>query len=761
MLQTQVPLGAIAFTLPAPVTSGTFAPQYQQSQGLPRSRASPRKARKSCSPFSDASPPALVQGAKAAGTEVGSGTCFTTVTTGGGASRGLPQAHDKAMTQQPVAKRSRVDDCTAELPAWRPSASEEDAGTDTDDETAAALLLGMGNGGSGSAVADAEQHYPIPVPRRKRTAGTHRPAQHLQSASARAADMLLDEVPYAGARVDAMPAVSTAAVVCSQCRNPVTLTGERRPTFVCVVCRSKNGGCKRAQRALLAADLSVTVTVQQALNLAGAPASAQLSQHDNDSGSLNSSKDAASTHLTAHGAADGCGVNSEGDNNSRAEVDAAVECDATPSAAKAATTAAASDHPSLSEGSGDGAGDASHGRCKCGKRIAPNHPPCKSELMLLCEKFQRRFGGLDEHGRPQQIMLKEAVAELGVSRRRLYDIINVLEAVEVVRRTGKLTYEWRGLAHLPTLLQRLCREEFTGVPVEERLKRTPAVGAVPDEGPRIEDVRTMHTLWALSRKFVRVLLTRKGPLPLTEVATLLMDDGVAAQRKNQTQITIERRLYDIGSILTAVGLIEKTYLGKRQPAFMWKLPWTDAECSPLAQHPDAGSQPSSPAIPQQHAASMAAQQQQQHGADQAAAAAAAVAAAAHWQHMSAAALWPSQQAHPAGAAALPHPHSHLRHSHFAAVAAAATAGMEQHQAAAAAGHPHPGLFHPGLLGHAFGLPPGMMTPMHLHHALLPSGFGSVATLLHPSVAAAAGFAPMLPQAGHESGLAIAPGHALG
>lgn len=51
--------------------------------------------------------------------------------------------------------------------------------------------------------------------------------------------------------------------------------------------------------------------------------------------------------------------------------------------------------------------------------------------MLLCERFQQRFGTPTADGRPQEIMLKSAVAQLGVSRRRLYDIINVLEAVEV------------------------------------------------------------------------------------------------------------------------------------------------------------------------------------------------------------------------------------------------------------------------------------------------------------------------------------------
>lgn len=132
-------------------------------------------------------------------------------------------------------------------------------------------------------------------------------------------------------------------------------------------------------------------------------------------------------------------------------------------------------------------------------------------------------------------------------------------------RTGKLTYEWRGLDHLDTLLERFAEEEALGLPVEERARRAPP-SATP-EPPRND--KTPHTLWALSRKFVRVLLTRRGPMPLTDVAQLLIGNGVAEARRSQTQITIERRLYDIGSILTAVGLIQKTYLGRRQPAFMW------------------------------------------------------------------------------------------------------------------------------------------------------------------------------------------------
>lgn len=90
-------------------------------------------------------------------------------------------------------------------------------------------------------------------------------------------------------------------------------------------------------------------------------------------------------------------------------------------------------------------------------------------------------------------------------------------------------------------------------------------GSGSDEGnvPTKERVPPTHSLWMLSRKFVRLLLTRQGPIPLADAAAALIGCDVASHKRAQAQITVERRLYDIGSILSSVGLIEKTYLGKR------------------------------------------------------------------------------------------------------------------------------------------------------------------------------------------------------
>jgi hypothetical protein len=44
------------------------------------------------------------------------------------------------------------------------------------------------------------------------------------------------------------------------------------------------------------------------------------------------------------------------------------------------------------------------------------------------------------------------VTVIGVERRRIYDIVNILEAVDIVSRKGKNEYVWHGLTRLAKAL---------------------------------------------------------------------------------------------------------------------------------------------------------------------------------------------------------------------------------------------------------------------------------------------------------------------
>ncbi|KAF1322199.1 Transcription factor, partial [Globisporangium splendens] len=140
----------------------------------------------------------------------------------------------------------------------------------------------------------------------------------------------------------------------------------------------------------------------------------------------------------------------------------------------------------------------------------------EKSLGLLCENFLKLY----RSNHMSEICLDRAASELGVERRRIYDIVNILESIHLVSRKSKNLYNWHGLSALPVSITAM--KEHCIIPLDQAAKQLIQM----EESENEED---------------RLLKTKI------------------------------RRLYDVANVLVSVGLIEKLQLSNsRKPVFRWR-----------------------------------------------------------------------------------------------------------------------------------------------------------------------------------------------
>lgn len=236
-------------------------------------------------------------------------------------------------------------------------------------------------------------------------------------------------------------------------------------------------------------------------------------------------------------------------------------------------------------------------------------------LALLADNFLKLYGSLSE----VDLSLDQLCAQIGVERRRMYDIINVLEALFLVSKVRKNVYTWHGLSAMERAFIAMryglnpldkdtqvdlqnCRAWSTNPDAMEKAASTTSlVEAQFSRGAREKSLSfltqqfiCMFMACGMQKLGLEILLEHMGPestvgsgafpqtsdsrdedagLPTAADSTVAADSaGSPLEMEDARNRTRLRRLYDIANILTSLGLVEKGYVADNsmKPAFIWK-----------------------------------------------------------------------------------------------------------------------------------------------------------------------------------------------
>ncbi|KAL6997227.1 E2F transcription factor-like E2FE [Sarracenia purpurea var. burkii] len=195
----------------------------------------------------------------------------------------------------------------------------------------------------------------------------------------------------------------------------------------------------------------------------------------------------------------------------------------------------------------------------------------QKSLGLLCTNFLSLY---NQDG-VETIGLDDAASRLGVERRRIYDIVNVLESVGVLARKAKNRYSWKGFGGVPKALQDLKEEGLRENTIASDGNNHAIVSDYEEDerisNPFIDKMnrknRKEKSLGLLTQNFIKLFLCSSADLiSLEEAARILLGDA----HDSTMMRTKVRRLYDIANVLSSMNFIEKIHHPEtRKPAFRW------------------------------------------------------------------------------------------------------------------------------------------------------------------------------------------------
>ncbi|XP_026484336.1 transcription factor E2F7-like [Vanessa tameamea] len=216
----------------------------------------------------------------------------------------------------------------------------------------------------------------------------------------------------------------------------------------------------------------------------------------------------------------------------------------------------------------------------------PTPPPStvhrkEKSLQILCDKFLNLY---PLHGNGTvEIQLDSTAARLGVEKRRMYDIINILEAMQCAVHKRKNTYLWHGGSRLNSFLKML-KKQGENLRLSEALRGRAAKPPAPKH----------KTLGVLAQRFLMLFLVEPpNTLINLEMAVSVLIDS---SNKNKSTLSPEqldrqhkskvRRLYDIANVFISIGLIEKVSgnLILKKPVFKYVGPFKMKKSDKVVLH---------------------------------------------------------------------------------------------------------------------------------------------------------------------------------
>jgi len=216
----------------------------------------------------------------------------------------------------------------------------------------------------------------------------------------------------------------------------------------------------------------------------------------------------------------------------------------------------------------------------------------EKSLSILCHRFLQLFSGAPD----DCVLLDAAASQLGVGRRRIYDIVNVLEAVRIVDRISKNRFLWLGAGHVESALREIQdstdEQDLDGLSNDRAAsgaRRDLSNGSIPDsnagEGALNDATRKDKSLGVLTRRFLRKLagapVMHGHPILSLEDAARQLVDPVVDSGSAPTGAPVAepspaedaavlktklRRLYDIANVLSSVYIVDKLQVDSRKPA---------------------------------------------------------------------------------------------------------------------------------------------------------------------------------------------------